>query len=233
MQQTALNLIAVSIFSFTFLALVGPVLNISPTIPAVITLGLLGGATIDALTWEGKGMTLLLALFASEEERERILHHEAGHFLVAYLLGIPVASYTLSAWDAFWQSESGLAGVQLQVDPSLEAQPHLSEMPKTLEHFATVWMAGIAAESIVYGRSNGGKTDRQQLREALQLSGLSQMMQVQKERWAISQAKDLIRQNQPSYESLVEAMKRGDSVKNCCQILAEKVQPVDMAQAAS
>ena len=129
-------------------------------------------------------------------------------------------------WEAFWQSESGLAGVQLQVDPPLEAQPHLSEMPKTLEHFATVWMAGIAAESIVYGRSNGGKTDRQQLREALQLSGLSQMMQVQKERWAISQAKDLIRQNQPSYESLVEAMKQGDSVKNCCQMLEREVQSV-------
>ena len=101
MQQTALNLIAVTIFSFTFLALVGPLLNISPTIPAVITLGLLGAATIDTLTWEGKGMTLLLALFASEEERERILHHEAGHFLVAYLLGIPVASYTLSAVGGF------------------------------------------------------------------------------------------------------------------------------------
>jgi len=31
----------------------------------------------------------------------RVALHEAGHFLVAYLLGLLPRSYTLSSWDAF------------------------------------------------------------------------------------------------------------------------------------
>jgi hypothetical protein len=31
----------------------------------------------------------------------RVALHEAGHFLVAYLMGLLPRTYTLSAWDAF------------------------------------------------------------------------------------------------------------------------------------
>jgi hypothetical protein len=31
----------------------------------------------------------------------RVALHEAGHFLVAYLLGVLPKAYTLSSWDAF------------------------------------------------------------------------------------------------------------------------------------
>jgi hypothetical protein len=33
--------------------------------------------------------------------RDRVTLHEAGHFLVAYLVGLLPRAYTLSAWDAF------------------------------------------------------------------------------------------------------------------------------------
>ena len=39
--------------------------------------------------------------------RARVAHHEAGHFLIAYLLGLLPKSYTLSAWDAFARCVNG------------------------------------------------------------------------------------------------------------------------------
>ncbi|MBD1941800.1 ATP-dependent Zn protease, partial [Coleofasciculus sp. FACHB-712] len=46
MQQTALNLIAIGVFAMTLSSLLGPMLNISPTIPAIATISILGLATL-------------------------------------------------------------------------------------------------------------------------------------------------------------------------------------------
>ena len=56
-------------------------------------------------------------------------------------------------------------------------------MRLTLERFCTVWMAGIAAEKLVYGDSQGGAEDRQQLVQALTMAGLPEIGFPQKERW--------------------------------------------------
>ena len=99
MPQTALNLIAVGIFVMTMTSLLGPIFNIPPVVPAAITFGILSLATADTLSWNSRGVSLLLDLFASAEQRQRIVNHEAGHFLTAYFLGIPVTGYTLTAWE--------------------------------------------------------------------------------------------------------------------------------------
>ena len=39
--------------------------------------------------------------------KQKVIKHEAGHFLLAYLLGCPIQGFFLSAWDA---SKSGIAG---------------------------------------------------------------------------------------------------------------------------
>ena len=113
MSKTALNLIAISVFLMTLSVLLGPLFNLSPTVPALATFAVLGIATFDNFGFQGKGGNLLLDWIAgfSSEHRERILHHEAGHFLVADLLNIPVLGYTLSAWEALKQKQPGLGGV--------------------------------------------------------------------------------------------------------------------------
>ena len=58
MEQTSLNLVAVAVFAMTLSALLSPVFNISPFIPAGATFAILGLATIDSFSWEGKGLTL-------------------------------------------------------------------------------------------------------------------------------------------------------------------------------
>ena len=223
MQQTALNLIAIGIFSMTLSALLGPMLNIPPTIPAVATFSVLSLATLDTLGFQGKGVTLLLDWLAGtrSEHRDRILKHEAGHFLTAYLLGIPITGYTLTAWEAFKQGQPGLGGVTFDTQQLSPNPLALSEMRLTLDRFCTVWMAGIAAETLAYGDAEGGLEDRQKLRSLLTTFGYSESDCPLKERWAILQAQTLIQNNQASYEALIEAMKQRASVAECYQIVQQ------------
>jgi len=221
MQQTALNLIAIGVFGMTLSVLLGPMFNISPAIPAVTTLGVLSLATLDSFRFQGKGVTLLLDWLAGarSEHRDRIVRHEAGHFLVAYFLGIPITGYTLTAWEAFKQGQPGLGGVSCG---SLETSPDalaVGEMRLTLERFCTVWMAGIAAETLVYGSAEGGIEDRQKLRDALTALGRPASEFPLKERWATRQAHTIIQEHWESYEALVAAMAERASVAECSQVI--------------
>ena len=219
MQQTALNLIAIGVFIMTFSSLLSPLFHISPYVPAAATFGIMGLATVDTLSWEGKGVTLLLDIFASRQQRQRVIHHEAGHFLTAYFLGIPIIGYTLTAWEAFKQGKQGLGGVEFDTKALEEKPLNLGEMRLTLERFCTVWMAGIAAENLVYGNAEGGREDRSQVRAVLSMAGLPETVYQQKERWAQLQASSLIEKNQPAYDALVAAMEERASVEDCCRVI--------------
>jgi hypothetical protein len=219
MQQTALNLMAIAIFAMTLCVLLGPLLNLSPFVPAATTLAILGLATLDSLSWKGRGMTLLLDSLSPSQYRQRVVHHEAGHFLAAYLLGIPVTGYTLTAWEAFKQGYPGLGGVRFDTAALLEQKQDFREISLILERFCTVWMAGIAAEKLVYGQAQGGDDDRDQLREALRGLGLSESASQQKERWALLQAKNLLERHRASYEALVKAMENRASIADCHQAI--------------
>ncbi len=221
MPQSALNLVAIAIFTMTLSCLLGPLFNISPWIPATGAFGILGLATVDTLTWNSRGVSLLLDLFASAEQRQRIIHHEAGHFLTAYFLGIPITGYTLTAWEVLQQGRLGRGGVSFDTE-SLTVKPfNLQEMRLTLDRFCTVWMAGIAAEKIVYADAQGGVEDRQQLRTALNLAGLPETVFGQKERWGQIQAKSLIVRNQKAYDALVEAMTNRASIEECYEAIQQ------------
>ncbi|HHP7229747.1 MAG TPA: ATP-dependent Zn protease [Xenococcaceae cyanobacterium] len=219
MQQTGLNLIAIAIFTMTLSCLLSPILNISPFIPAATTFGILGLVTVDTLSLQNRGVTLLLDLFASAEQRQRIIHHEAGHFLTAYFLGIPVTGYTLTAWEAIKQGHYGRGGIIFDTEQVTEKPFSLEAKRLTLDRLSTVWMAGVAAEKLVYGTTEGGKEDIQQLRMALNLAGISPQAYGQKERWAQLQATNLLQRYQSSYDALVQAMVARKSVAECYSII--------------
>ena len=226
MQQTALNLIAIGVFGMTLSVLLGPIFNISPAIPAVTTLGVLSLATLDSFRFQGKGVNILLdgLAGASSKHRDRIVRHEAGHFLVAYFLGIPITGYTLTAWEAFKQGQPGLGGVTFDSQILSPDALAVGEMRLTLERFFTVWMAGIAAETLVYGSAEGGVEDRQKLREGLASLGRPASESALKERWATQQAHTMIKEHWPSYEALVTAMEQRASVAECCQVIQQHCQ---------
>lgn len=221
MQQTALNLTAIGVFTITMLSVLSPILQISPTIPAGITFSILTLATIDTLGWESRGITILLDWLSPQSHRERVLHHEAGHFLVAYLLSIPVNGYTLTAWEAWKQKQLGLGGVIFNTEKLDKMSYNKDSTNLLLERFCTVWMAGIAAEKLVYGNAEGGKEDKQKIQQMLMSAGFSAVMCRQKQRFAFQQATELLTKNQDCYQALVQAMEKRASVLECYQVIKE------------
>lgn len=223
MSQTTLNLVAITIFTLVMSSLLGPLLHLSPAVPAIAAFGILGFATLDTLSWQGRGGTLLVDWFAgfSKAHRDRILRHEAGHFLVAHLLGIPVTGYTLSAWEAFRQGQPGLGGVSFDCQ-ELEAELERGELSSQfLNRFCTVWMAGAAAEELVYGTVEGGADDRQKLRLLWAQLKRSDAECDQRQRWSSLQAKTLLQAHWSAYEALVAALERRASVDECRDVIAQ------------
>ncbi|MDJ0733203.1 MAG: ATP-dependent Zn protease [Nostocaceae cyanobacterium] len=219
----ALNLVAISVFVMTVSTLLGGLFHLSPTVPALATFTVLGIATFDAFSLDGRGGNLFLDWIAGfwPEYRKRIVHHEAGHFLVAYLLGVPVVGYTLSAWEAWKQQQPGQGGVTFddrELASQLEGGTISAQM---LDRYCTIWMAGITAETLVFDRAEGGGDDKSKLAGALINLGFSISACEQKQRFASVQAKTLIQENWLAYQALVNAMTQRASVAECIEAMEE------------
>ncbi|KAL8047244.1 hypothetical protein ABFX02_08G227300 [Erythranthe guttata] len=82
--------------------------------------------------------------------QDRIARHEAAHFLVAYLLGLPILGYSL---------DIGKENVNL-IDKRLEKLIYSGQLDaKELDRLAVVAMAGLAAEGLQYDKVIGQSAD--------------------------------------------------------------------------
>lgn len=222
MSQTSLNLLAISIFLMTLSVLLGPLIHLSPAVPAIATFSILGIVTFDSFTLQGRGGTIILDWIAgfSPQHRDRIIHHEAGHFLAAHLLNIPVTGYTVTAWDAWKQGQPGQGGVTFD-DGELASQLERGTISaQILDRYCTVWMAGMVAETLVFNDAEGGTDDQSKLVGVLAGLGWSPSAIEQKQRLHILQAKTLLQANWSSYQELVKSMQEGASVRDCQRIIA-------------
>ncbi len=222
MEQTSLNLVAIAVFSMVLGVLVLPLLDISPAVPAIATITILSLITLDSFQLQGKGGTIALDWFAglNPQHRQRIIHHEAGHFLVAYLLEIPITGYTLTAWAAMQAKQPGLGGVTFETQSLTQVLSQDSrQIPLIVDRFCSIWMAGIAAEELVYGETEGGGDDRSKIFTTFAALGRSPEEAKLKENFATLQAKNLIKTNWNTYTQLVTAMQEGKSVEECYQLI--------------
>ncbi|MEM6597548.1 MAG: ATP-dependent Zn protease [Cyanobacteria bacterium P01_D01_bin.36] len=226
MNPTTLNLLAVSVFAFTLLSLVGPLLNISPNAVAIALTGIAGVFALDRFVAQGKGGNLLIDLVSgqSSDYRQRIVHHEAGHFLVAHLLEVPAESYTLSAWEAIKVGLPGLGGVVLNTENMAEAATAEALSLQQLNRYCIIGMAGIAAETEIYGVAEGGRDDQAQLRQLWRQAQKPETTAETQLRWALLQAQTLLKAQSAAYEALVAAMTQRASVEDCqAEIEANRV----------
>ncbi|MCO5584244.1 hypothetical protein L7F22_038168 [Adiantum nelumboides] len=85
-----------------------------------------------------------------EDYQDRVLRHEAAHFLVAYLLGVPIVGYSL---------DIGKEHVNL-VDKKIQKRIYEGKIDsKVLDKLAVVAMAGLAAEGLKYDKVTGQLAD--------------------------------------------------------------------------
>ncbi len=230
MNQITLNLIAISVFAVTMLILLGPLLAISPEGLATVTAALLGIVTIDQLGWQGRGGRLLIDWLSqrSPEYCDRIVRHEAGHFLTAYLLGIPIDAYTLTAWEALQSGVDGNGGVIFKTDDIDRAVQAGKISQQEIDRYCTVWMAGIAAEEITYGSAQGGQDDRLKLNLLWQQINRPLAEVPLKQRWSMLQAKTLIEKEADAYGVLISAMAERRPVGECCELIEQNLQSAEV-----
>ena len=229
MSQITLNLIAISVFSVTMLILLGPLLAISPEGLATVTATLLGLVAIDQLGWQGRVGRLLIDWISqrSPEYCDRIVRHEAGHFLTAYLLGIPIDDYTLTAWEALRSGIDGNGGVIFKTDDIDRAVEVGKISQQEIDRYCTVWMAGIAAEEINFGSAQGGHDDRLKLNLLWRQINRPLAEVPLKQRWSTLQAKTLIEKEASAYGVLIDAMAQRRPVSECCELIEQHLESAE------
>ena len=135
-------------------------------------------------------------------------------------MGIPVTGYVLSAWEALKQRQSGQGGVSFD-DRELAGSLDKGISAQLLDRYCTIWMAGVAAETLVYDRALGGGDDRTKLIAVLTPLGFSASACEQKERFCTLQARTLLQENWSAYEALVGAMQQRTDLDECCRIIEQ------------
>jgi hypothetical protein len=131
---------------------IGQQLGINPLytlIPGTFILG-----SIDQLFYKGAGFeSVYQNLFP--EYKQKIIDHEAGHFLIAYLLGIPIRGCVTNAMEARkYPDIKGQAGT-IFYDPRLEDELASGKIKRrTLDRLSVVIMAGMYV--YVYMKFRGG-----------------------------------------------------------------------------
>ncbi|KAK6231069.1 hypothetical protein QUC31_002587 [Theobroma cacao] len=146
--------------------------------------------------------------------RQRILVHEAGHLLVAYLMGCPLRGVILDPIVAMQMGIQGQAGTQFWDDKMNNEMAEGQLSASTFDRYCMVLFAGIAAEALVYGEAEGGENDENLFRSICVLlqPPLSVAQMSNQARWSVLQSYNLLKWHRHAHRAAVKAMESGGSL---------------------
>lgn len=175
---------------------------------------LLGGVSILTLAIGSTAPGLLqfaIDRFArlNPEYRERIARHEAAHFLIGYLMGVPVAGYSLGIMVAHTDF------LEAKLEQKLFQKRTLTE--QELLPLACVAMAGVAAEGQGFEEVMGQEADLRDLQGLLNKvePKLNDRQQQSLTRWAVWKAASILKTNQQAFDALTDALSQNAPVADC------------------
>ena len=212
--------IAVSAASFFFSALVVPILPVPDWLKNIAgLLFLLTPFMLIIVNLVAPGVYQTFQKRNSEANTEglsdRILYHEAGHFLAGYLCGVPVISYDITG--------DRDAGTEIALD--ISDQGTLAENMQALKDrsgkLLVVSMAGMVSETLRFGDSKGGAEDLLFATEILRLLRVPMEEKEGSLRWAVMKALLLLRINRDALDRVAEYMKTSAPVTACIQAIEE------------
>ncbi|XP_057961563.1 uncharacterized protein LOC131153338 isoform X8 [Malania oleifera] len=156
--------------------------------------------------------------------------HEAGHFLIAYLLGVLPKSYTLSSLEALKKEgslnvQAGTAFVDFEFLEEVNAGKVSAVM---LNRFSCIALAGVATEYLLYGYSEGGLADIDKLDSLLKSLGFTQKKANSQVRWAVLNTFLILRRHEKARAKLAAAMMLAMSVGTCIDIVEETMDDTDI-----
>ncbi|KAG7968605.1 hypothetical protein I3843_08G163200 [Carya illinoinensis] len=156
--------------------------------------------------------------------------HEAGHFLIAYLVGILPKGYTLTSLEALKKEgslnvQAGTAFVDFEFVEEVNAG---KVSATTLNRFSCIALAGVAAEYLLYGIAEGGLADINKLDMLLKSLAFTQKKADSQVRWSVLNTVLLLRRHELARAKLAEAMSMGKSVGTCIGIIEETIDDSDI-----
>ncbi|XP_055823065.1 uncharacterized protein LOC129891656 [Solanum dulcamara] len=182
-------------------------IDIRPNIAAV-----LGLAMLDAILLGGSCLAQISSFWPPY--KRRICVHEAGHLLVAYLMGCPIRGVILDPIVAMQMSIQGQAGTQFW-DEKLENELAKGQLSGTaFDRYCMVLFAGIAAEALIYGEAEGGENDENLFRSISILlePPLSVAQMSNQARWSVLQSYNLLKWHKQAHRAAVKAIESGCSL---------------------
>ena len=222
-QQGSIEMpfIAVSAASFLLSALVIPLMPIPDWSKNVFGLIFLLTPFILIITnLAAPGLYLSLQKKQSQASTldlsDRILYHEAGHFLAGYLCGVPVVSY-----DVTGDRDAGTT-IVLDISETSTMQENVQAIRDKAGNLLVVSMAGMVAETLRFGDSKGGAEDLLFATEVLRLLRVPNEEKEGSLRWAVLKALVLLRIHRDALDRVADTMRSTLPVAACIRAIEEK-----------
>ncbi|KAG7012072.1 hypothetical protein SDJN02_26980, partial [Cucurbita argyrosperma subsp. argyrosperma] len=173
---------------------------------------LLGLAFLDSVLLGGTCLAQISSCWPPY--RRRILVHEAGHLLTAYLMGCPIRGVILDPIVAMQMGIQGQAGTQFWDEKMARNLAEGRLDGTSFDRYCMVLFAGIAAEALVYGEAEGGENDENLFRSICVLlqPPLSVAQMSNQARWAVLQSYNLLKWHKHAHQVAVKALESGSSL---------------------